>query len=81
MLCENLLKERGCKSIKLCTLFDKPSRREAPVYADYIGYEVANEFIVGYGLDFNERYRNLPYVGVFEAGSLSTLMDRTACFR
>ena len=44
------------KSIKLCTLFDKPSRREAPVYADYIGYEVANEFIVGYGLDFNERY-------------------------
>ena len=67
-LCDvkNLLKERGCKSIKLCTLFDKPSRREAPVYADYIGYEVANEFIVGYGLDFNERYRNLPYVGVLK---------------
>ena len=63
---KNLLKERGCKSIKLCTLFDKPSRREAPVYADYIGYEVANEFIVGYGLDFNERYRNLPYVGVLK---------------
>ena len=63
---KNLLKERGCKSTKLCTLFDKPSRREAPVYADYIGYEVANEFIVGYGLDFNERYRNLPYVGVLK---------------
>ena len=57
---------RGPKSIKICTLFDKPERREADIFADYIGSKVPNEFIVGYGLDYDERYRNLPYIGALK---------------
>ena len=48
-------------------MFDKPSRRQVNIQADYVGYEIADEFIVGYGLDYNERYRNLPYVGVLKS--------------
>ncbi len=61
-----LLLARNPKSIKICTLFDKPERREADLYADYIGSRVPNEFIVGYGLDYNEYYRNLPYIGALK---------------
>lgn len=61
-----LLLARNPKSIKICTLFDKPERREADIYADYIGSRVPNEFIVGYGLDYNEYYRNLPYIGALK---------------
>ncbi len=61
-----LLSERNNKSVKLCALFDKPSRRVTPVHVDYIGETVPDEFIVGYGLDYNENYRNLPYVGVLK---------------
>ncbi len=55
-------------SLKICTLLDKPSRRNPAITlkADYVGFEVPNEFVVGYGLDFNEYYRNLPYVGVLK---------------
>lgn len=59
-----LLKSRGPKSIRICTLFDKPERREAEVDAAYVGTEIPDAFIVGYGLDYDEKYRNLPFVGV-----------------
>lgn len=53
-------------SLKICTLLDKPERREAEIEADYVGFTIPNVFVVGYGLDYNERYRNLPYVGVLK---------------
>lgn len=52
------------REIKICVLLDKPSRRVEPIVADYIGFEIPNHFVVGYGLDYAERYRNLPFVGV-----------------
>ncbi len=58
---------KGAASVKVCTLFDKPSRRKMPIHADYTGKVVEDLFIVGYGLDYNERYRNLPYVGVLKS--------------
>ncbi len=58
------LHDRGAASIKICTLLDKPSRRRAPIEAEYVGAVVPDEFIVGYGLDFNQKYRNLPYIAV-----------------
>ncbi|MBO5066369.1 MAG: hypoxanthine phosphoribosyltransferase [Clostridia bacterium] len=61
-----ILTARNPKSIKICTLFDKPERREVDLYADYIGAPVPNEFIVGYGLDYNEYYRNLPSIGILK---------------
>ena len=53
-------------SISICTLLDKPARRRADIHADYVGFEVPDEFIVGYGLDYAQRYRNLPYIGVLK---------------
>jgi len=64
-LSEILLK-RNPKSLKICTFLDKPERRESSISADYTGKAVPDEFVVGYGLDFDERYRNLPYVGVLK---------------
>ena len=61
-----LLSVRNPKSIRICTLFDKPDRRKAAVTADYAGAEVPNAFIVGYGLDYDEKYRNLPFVGILK---------------
>lgn len=63
---DQLFASRSAKSIATCALLDKPSRREVDVDAAYIGFEVPNEFIVGYGLDFNGLYRNLPYIGVLK---------------
>ncbi len=60
------LKQRKPKSLKLCTLLDKPDRRVSDVHVDYTGFEIPDEFVVGYGLDYDQRYRNLPYVGVIE---------------
>lgn len=60
------LMKRSPASLKICTLFDKPSRRIAEITADYFGFEIGDEFIVGYGLDFDEHYRNLPYVGILK---------------
>ena len=61
-----LLGARSPRSIKICTLFDKPDRRTADVKADYSGAVVPDEFIVGYGLDYNQKYRNLPFVGILK---------------
>lgn len=58
------LKEKKPASLKLCTLLDKPSRRVVDVNADYIGFTIPDAFIVGYGLDYDQKYRNLPYIGI-----------------
>ena len=63
----NLLKSRNPKSMKLCTLLDKPSRRKVHIDVDYIGCEIPDEFIIGYGLDYEEKYRNLPFIGVLKS--------------
>ena len=60
------LSARGPKSIRLCTLLDKPERRKVDIHPDYVGMQVPDEFIVGYGLDYDEYYRNLPYIGVLK---------------
>ena len=62
----HLLANRGAHSVKCCTLLDKPERRQVPLKADYTGMIIPDEFVIGYGLDYNERYRNLPYVGVLK---------------
>ena len=59
-----VLKQRGPASIRLCTLLDKPDRRVVDVDVDYTGFQIPDEFVVGYGLDYAQRYRNLPYIGV-----------------
>lgn len=61
-----MLQQRHPNSIEICTLFSKPSRRQVEVVAKYIGFEIPDAFIVGYGLDYAERYRNVPYVGVLK---------------
>ncbi len=63
----DLLKFRGAKSVKLCALLDKAAAREVVVPIDYCGFTIDNVFVVGYGLDYDERYRNLPFVGIHEA--------------
>ena len=60
------LMQRKPNSLKLCTLLDKPDRRTHDVSVDYTGFEIPDEFVVGYGLDFAQQYRNLPYIGVVE---------------
>jgi len=60
------LKLKGAHSVRTCTLLDKPSRREVEFTPDYVGFEVPDEFVIGYGLDYNEVYRNLPYIGVLK---------------
>lgn len=62
----DLLLRRGAADLKIATLLDKPSRRKADVQADYCGFEVPDAFLVGYGLDYAEQYRNLPYVGILD---------------
>lgn len=61
-----MLELRNPNSIRICTILDKPSRRKADITADYQGFAVPDEFVVGYGLDYNEKYRNLPFVGVLK---------------
>ncbi len=61
-----LLKNRNANSVKTCTLLDKPSRREVPFTPDYCGTEIEDEFVIGYGLDYDEKYRNLPYVAILK---------------
>ena len=61
-----LLGQRGPKSLRLCTLLDKPDRRVVDVKVDYTGFEIPDEFVVGYGLDYAEYYRNLPYIGILD---------------
>lgn len=61
-----MLNDRGPKSLRLCTLLDKPDRRVVEVKVDYTGFAIPDEFVVGYGLDYDQKYRNLPYIGVVE---------------
>ena len=61
-----LLKARDPKSLKLCACLSKPSRREYDVNIDYLGFEIPDQFVIGYGLDYAEKYRNLPYIGYIE---------------
>lgn len=62
----DVLEKRNPNSIRLCTLLDKPERRVKDVKVDYVGFEIPDEFVVGYGLDYAQKYRNLPYIGVVE---------------
>ena len=62
----HILNARHPASIKLCTLLDKPERRTKPIEADYKGFTIPDAFVVGYGLDYDERYRNLPYIGILK---------------
>lgn len=66
-----ILNRRHPASLKLCSLLDKPERRVVDVKADFTGFEVPDLFVVGYGLDYNQKYRNLPYIGVVEIGGES----------
>ncbi len=61
-----MLRSRGPKSLRLCTLLDKPDRRVVDVDVDYTGFQIPDKFVVGYGLDYDQRYRNLPYIGIVE---------------
>ena len=61
-----MMRDRGTKSLALCTLLDKPERRVTDVKVNYTGFQIPDEFVVGYGLDYDQRYRNLPYIGVVE---------------
>ena len=62
---KDFLKQKNPNSIKVCTLLDKPSRRLVEVKGEYVGFEIPDEFVVGYGLDLDEKYRNIPFVGKF----------------
>ena len=61
-----MLRDRHPRSLSLCTLLDKPDRRVVPVQVDYTGFQIPDEFVVGYGLDYDQKYRNLPYIGIVE---------------
>ena len=63
---KNYLMTKGAASITIATLLDKPARREKPIKADYVGFVVPDEFVVGYGLDYAQQYRNMPYIGVLK---------------
>ena len=63
---KKLLERRGARSVKVVALLNKADRREVPIEADYIGFEIPDAFVVGYGLDFNQYYRNLPFIGVLK---------------
>jgi len=63
---KQLILSRGAKSVKICTIMNKPARRKVDIDIEYVGFEVPDEFVVGYGLDYCEKYRNLPYVGILK---------------
>lgn len=62
----DILRLRKAASIRICTLMDKPERRKKPIVADYAGFRIPDAFVVGYGLDYDQKYRNLPYVGILK---------------
>lgn len=66
---KDLLGQRKPASLRLCTLLDKPDRRVAEVNVEYVGFQIEDKFVVGYGLDYDQKYRNLPYIGVVEFDS------------
>ncbi|MDE6102960.1 MAG: hypoxanthine phosphoribosyltransferase [Oscillospiraceae bacterium] len=63
---KKMLSSRNPESLKICTLLDKPSRRIADITGDYCGFVIPDKFVVGYGMDLNEKYRNLPFIGIYE---------------
>lgn len=63
---KRLLKNKGASEVKVVSLLDKPDRRVIDIEADFVGFKIPNEFVIGYGLDFNQKYRNLPYIGVLK---------------
>lgn len=63
---KRMLANKGAREVKVVSLLDKPERRTEDVVADYVGFTIKNEFVIGYGLDYNQKYRNLPYVGVLK---------------
>ena len=63
---EEVFKERGCASVRTCTLLDKPERRVVDLKVDYTGFEIPDRFVVGYGMDYDQRYRDLPFIGIVE---------------
>ena len=63
---KKLMKDKGASDVKIVSLLDKPDRRVVDIQAEYVGFIIPNEFVIGYGLDFNQKYRNLPYVGVLK---------------
>ena len=65
---KRLMYNKGASDVKIVSLLDKPARRVVDIEADYVGFTVPNEFVIGYGLDYNQKYRNLPYVGVLKDG-------------
>ena len=67
------LQERGPKSVKVCTMLNKESRRTADLHADYVGFEIEDLFVIGYGLDFDQKYRNLPYISYLEEDDVESL--------
>jgi hypoxanthine phosphoribosyltransferase len=71
-LVSKLIRELKPASLRTCVLLDKKERREVPIDADFVGFDIPNKFVVGYGLDFAERYRNLPYIGVLKPENQNT---------
>ncbi len=63
---QELFRDRGTRTIRFCTLLDKPDRRVVDLDIDYVGFVIPDEFVVGYGMDYDQRYRNLPYIGTIE---------------
>ena len=59
-----VFRDRGCASVRTCTLLDKPERRVVDLKVDYTGFEIPDQFVVGYGMDYDQRYRDLPFIGV-----------------
>ena len=70
-----LLKHREPASIKLCALLSKPDRREVPINIDYLGFDIPDEFVIGYGLDYAQKYRNLPFIGILDPGEEMVQVD------
>lgn len=64
---KRLLSNKGAKDVKVVSLLDKPDRRVVDIKADYVGFEIPNEFVIGFGLDYNQKYRNFPFVGVLKS--------------
>jgi hypoxanthine phosphoribosyltransferase len=75
------LKSRQPASLRVCALLDKPERRQVPIQVDYVGFEIPDKFVVGYGLDFAEGYRNLPFVGVLKEPLYKKVLARNAIVR
>lgn len=63
---KDMLLQRGVNSLKICTILNKPERRKVDLVADYVGFDIPDEFVVGYGLDYDEKFRNLPFVGILK---------------